>query len=306
MKVLLYCPTYHYNDGELAIFPETLESIDNLEIPDGVKVKVEIGTDNPYPLTGDGAKDHQNTLHQYKKARLWALRGRYDALLTIEHDMIVPPDALVNLLDTKGDVIYGIYPLRRGLPILNIAVPVDDHWLGRSISSFPRIYEKAWKRKEFECVGYGLGCTLIHRNVLSDIDFRFNDKINHPAPDLVFSLDCVKAGFRQVARFDVKCGHIKADGVVLYPQPDGWNLKKYKAIKKSATYMVEIVTNFVACIGGRSVTCRSGDMIEMSIAEADNYSRAGYVKQICKATDATKDEPQVKMFTPKLSRIRTL
>ena len=126
MKILLYCPTYKYENGSKAIFSETLDSIKALIVPDGVDLKVVIGTDNPYPITGDGYKDHRNTLHQYQAARQRTLRGRYDALLTIEHDQIVPEDALVKMLEVRGDVVYGVYALRRGAPILNIAVPTEN------------------------------------------------------------------------------------------------------------------------------------------------------------------------------------
>jgi len=43
----------------------------------------------------------------------------FDALLTIEHDMVIPPDALLKLLDTKADVVYGLYVFRSQPKTLN-------------------------------------------------------------------------------------------------------------------------------------------------------------------------------------------
>lgn len=72
--------------------------------------------------------------------------------------------------------------------------------------------------KVAETKGVGMGCTLIHRNVLEAIEFR-NAPNDEVADDWLFSLDCVEHGFKQMHDFGVVCGHIMPDGNVVWPNP---------------------------------------------------------------------------------------
>ena len=62
MKILLFCPTYKLDNGELAIRNETLESISKIKVPEGVDLEVEISTNNLKAITGIRNVDHENTL----------------------------------------------------------------------------------------------------------------------------------------------------------------------------------------------------------------------------------------------------
>src|SRR4030065_1252958 len=97
--VLVYCPTYQTPDG-LAIWAETRRSIDQLSFT-GEIIRI-ISDDNLYP-----PPDARNVLYQYQKARGIALHELADALLTVEHDIIAPPDALQKALDTGAPGGYG-------------------------------------------------------------------------------------------------------------------------------------------------------------------------------------------------------
>ena len=72
------------DNGELAIRNETLESISEIKVPEGVELEVEISTNNPNPITGKREVDHENTLHQYRYARQRILDGDYDYLFIVE------------------------------------------------------------------------------------------------------------------------------------------------------------------------------------------------------------------------------
>jgi len=130
MKILLFCPTYKLPSGKLAIKNKTVESINALIIPAEVDLAVKISDDNPFPITGVPKDDHRNTLHQYQLARDIVLDQGFDALLTIEHDMVIPPDALLKLLDTKADVVYGLYVFRSQPEMLNAMRFVKARSLG--------------------------------------------------------------------------------------------------------------------------------------------------------------------------------
>ena len=269
MKILLFCPTYEKSKGKLAVWQETIDSIDNLIAPDGIILDVKYSTNNPYPITGNRKTDHENTLCQYRLARQLVLEGDYDALLTIEHDMIVPADALVKMLGTDADVVYGLHRFRQKQPILNCCRDVRSRWADMSISFFPELIKKGQKQGWLKCSGCGFGCTLIHRRVLEKLDFRRN-KSGHPAPDLPFAADCLRNNFTQICRFDVQCGHIRPNGEVLWPFTKGGEVDMDNV-------KIYVMRTFNATISGRSRHFEEGQNTEMPEEEANELARAGYI-----------------------------
>lgn len=291
MKILLFCPTYKLASDELAIHDETLESIHSLTIPEGVELEVEISTNNPNGITGNSKADHENTLYQYRYARQRILSGDYGYLLTVEHDMIIPGDALVKLLAMDADVVYGLYLFRHATPILNACRAVSARWPDTSLSQFPDIMKKAKRQGWIEVSGSGFGCTLIKRRVLETIDMRRSELGGHPSPDMPFAADCMRNGFKQICRFDVICGHIKPDGDVLIPFERGGTM--------SESIKIYVMRGFVANLGGKSVPYKEGETTEMPGEYVDDYLRCGYI------TYAT--EPAVKIVNkPKAKAVKAV
>lgn len=287
MNLLIFTPTYVREDKSLAIHDETVSSINDLDIPDGVHVDVKITTNNPYPHTGEARHDHENTLYQYRHARKLTLDGGYDAVLFIEHDMIVPKNALVKMLNTKADVVYGVYLFRHVSPILNACRAVSSRWPDQSLSFFPEIARQAKKQGWIEVSGAGFGCTLIHRRVLEKIDMRRSEIGGHPSPDMPFAADCMRNHFKQIARFDVLCGHIKPDGEVLMPFEKG-----DKDVIN--TMKIYVYRTFNANINGRTVHYEEGEIKDMPKECIDDYMRAGFVGYVT--------EPAVKVVKKPVSK----
>jgi len=291
MKILLFCPTYKISDGELALRAETKASIDTLKIPDGVELEIEISTNNPSEITGNSKQDHENTLYQYRYARQRMLSGDYDCLFIVEHDMIIPEDALVKMLATDADVVYGLYLFRHVKPVLNACRAVSSRWPDMSLSLFPEIVNKARAQGWIEVSGSGFGCTLIRRKVLEKLDMRRSEIGGHPSPDMPFAADCMRNGFRQICRFDVICGHIKPDGDVLIPFERGENM--------SESIKIYVMRSFNANIGGKSVPYKEGDTAEMPSEYVDDYMRCGYITYA--------EEPAVKIINkPKVKATKTV
>ena len=257
----MFCPTYQI-DGIDQIKPETLAGIEAMQSPEGVTVDSVISRDNPYP-----GKGHINTLHQYTQARARALSGGYDALFTVEHDMIVPPDALRKLWGTAAPVVYALYVLRHGMAQLNAMHYTGNKNVGETLSVHPRERDEAYRRGWVECSGIGFGCTLIRREALETCDFRPSD--GNPVPDRGLAEDCLRAGIKQIARFDVICGHIDSDSNrVLWPGKGEMTAIKCK-----------ILTSFVGSISGRgSIRFSAGEIAEIPGVEADDFRRAGYLE----------------------------
>lgn len=210
MRVLTYVPL---NPTSPRIHPLAAASIDNL------------AWTQPMPIVY-GRNDTPNKrgkfydlCDKHNEARRMVLDGDYDALLLIEADMIVPPDALSKLVALDVPVAYSLYVTRH----------VPHKWLALTrltaddcefVSDDPD-YARRWfgdGTQAIETQGAGMGCTLIRRDVLETLAFRL-DKFGANADDWAFALDCVAYGVLQVTHCGVVCGHIDND-VVLWPDVD--------------------------------------------------------------------------------------
>jgi len=206
-KVLVYTATY--GDG---LRPETVEAVAAQEF-DG-EFTHEIGHHNPFP----GA-DARNVTAQYERARGMALNDDYDALLTVEHDIRIPPDCLSKLWATPGQVVYAVYMLRHGSGVLSTWRYQGPTEPGLSLSFHPREVAEYRGRGWGRVAGVGFGCTLIRRPVLGVI--RFRDTRRNGPNDIPFMVDCLKRNIVCAGRFDTPCQHYE-DGVWLEPYAPGW------------------------------------------------------------------------------------
>jgi hypothetical protein len=159
-----------------------------------------------------------NITRQYNKARAMVLAGGYDALLCVESDMIVPPDTLTRLVACESDVAYGLYVFRHTKHTWSAYTSLADA-TGRSLSDDADEARSKWGAV-LDVAGVGLGCTLVKRNVLEQIDFRLApDAPDKTACDWLFSIDCQANGFAQRCDTGLVCGHqsYKPYPMVLWP-----------------------------------------------------------------------------------------
>lgn len=190
---------------------------------------LEIQHDQPFS-TEKGADGNKNVLNLYKQARrIFLADARYTHLLTIEDDMVVPPDALEKLMALDVDVAYSLYCWRWGPPhrlsAYRYLYPDNGCSWGTDEPHTARRYMETGTA--VDVAGVGLGCTLIKRSVLEAIDFRIGGA---PANDWWFAVDCQQAKVRQVAHFGVQCGHIRLDpsARVIWPDKDAAQLYRYE------------------------------------------------------------------------------
>jgi hypothetical protein len=188
MKLLTFCPWLYLNPGTvLSILRQKPERQNDLML----------SYDNPYGDPNVG--DYRNCQTQYEKMRQLVVRD-YDKVWIVEHDMIVPVDALEKLLSVDADVVSGYYLLRHGA----------DH------SNLFSMQGKPLKENHnLVAMGGGaMGCLLVDKKVFEGFSFMMP---NQSAPDGEFMRHCREKKFRQVARLDVICGHIKPSGEVIWP-----------------------------------------------------------------------------------------
>ena len=257
-NVLIFCPTYE-ELGRDMVRPDTLDSIKALKW-DGKSTFV-LSKVNPY---SDGKL---NILHQYQHARNLLLAGDYDALFTVEHDMIIPPDALMKLWAADAPVAYGVYLLRHGSYVLNAWRLEGTRYVGQTYTMLPKQLKKDLEHGEIRAVsGVGFGCTLIRRAVLERFEIHPAENNGHPVPDVPLAVDCVRAGIKQVAHFGVVCGHIEPGGNILWPGDEAGHMTKVLALQSVNAPVNEVVTRLV-----------EGKEYDLPEYDAEELARAGYV-----------------------------
>jgi hypothetical protein len=280
-RILLFCPAYERN-GLDEFWPDSQASFLALQAPEGVEVTRMVGRDNPFDIRV--YHRYQNTLHQFRNAQRVALANGYDALCTFESDMIVPADGLIRLWSTAADVVYGLYVLRHGSNVVNAFRMLEGSPnIDQSVSLFPELYARGMREGTLRVSGCGMGFTLIRRAVLERFEFRNWDEGSF-APDWALASDCQAAGIEQIARFDVRCGHIEDNGLILWPGRTGTMTK------------VRVRESFT-----RGMVYTAGETAEMPTGDALEMSRCGFV-EILKEEDglaltATPRRPVVEKAT---------
>jgi hypothetical protein len=180
--------------------------------------------------------------------------------------MLPPPSTLDLMLQAGAQVVYGVYLLRHGSKVLNTWRKVNSSYLGMSMDLFPDELAQARAQVIAEVSGVGLGCTMISNDVLQRFDFHPSENsINSQVPDVAFATDCLRAGIKQVAHFEIICGHIEPSGNILWPFNGGINhMAKYLVLKS------------VNAPGGLALI--EGQEIEIPEGVARELERAGYIK----------------------------
>ncbi len=260
MKILIYCPVIDKPK------PKTAAAIRRQRIDGGV-VDVVYGKENPH-----SGYDYRNVLAQYKKAWTLALVGGYDALLTVEYDIIPPDDALQKLWNTKALVAYGMYLFRTKPPlIMNLYRASSGRYPDQSLSLFPDEYKRITAKNEIIPVsGVGFGCTLIRREALEAVPIRgIPGEDKNPSCDIQFAADCMAKKIKMVGHTGVVCGHLH-DGKLLMPN------------SKEGTDTVTIKARMTLYVNlyGKSVQLHAGQTCQFDRHTALELQRAGMVEVV--------------------------
>ncbi len=143
--------------------------------------------------------------------RQHALDNDYDYFFSLEQDVIPPPDVLEQLLSCQQPVVTGVYCkdytlTKEGRPISKTVMPL----LYRRVND-EFVEQLKWKDVEqnaiFPVAVSGLGCLLIHRDVLQKIFFRF-DPVKEVFDDVWFCEDLYHLKIPLYANTAVKCKHL--------------------------------------------------------------------------------------------------
>lgn len=145
-----------------------------------------------------------------------------DAILWIDSDVVLPPDAITRLAHAEKDFVCGIY-VQRELPHFPLIATYDArgdtfHWLQR------------WPANVIAPIdGCGFGCVLTSLTMLRAMDapwFTF-EKFSE---DFDFCLRARRAGYQLFVDTGVLCTHLR--------DPKGAGLDDFLAVRDSPTGLV--------------------------------------------------------------------
>lgn len=206
MKILIAVPTFEN------IYPDTFKSIWDLD-------KGGHETDFEY-VRGYDCATARNRIAQK------ALDGKYDYVLMVDNDVVIPKDVLVNLLDEPQAVCLGYYPHRNddnrytgrvsacrlngpdGTPYYNY--PLESEYTAKELEKL-----RGEGTKKIRIHGGGMGCALIRTDVFRLLRYPWYDWVNYDddnrgmlSEDLYFCEKCKGMQIPVYTDARAACGHI--------------------------------------------------------------------------------------------------
>lgn len=157
-----------------------------------------------------------------------AVNGNYDYVLMVDNDVVLPKDALKNLLEDPVDVCLGAYahrgddnrysgrtcvckyadPDNFGFPYFNY--PPKSQFTAAELEQL-----KSQGHKKIRIHGGGMGCALIRVSLLKQMDYPWYDWVNYDDPqhgmlseDLFFCEKCKQMQVPIYTDVRVRCGHL--------------------------------------------------------------------------------------------------
>jgi GT2 family glycosyltransferase len=204
-KILIGCPTCNLYEYCL---DEYLDRARNLSYSNYDLLIVDNSKDENYhKKIKEAIKDEyvepaiKRIVSSRNKLRKYALENNYDYFLSLEQDVIPPKDIIERMLKhNKKAITAVVFSKFKGqiLPLL---------WKenGDDIK-FYKLDEIEPNRLE-QIRTSGLGCLLIHKDILNEIEFRY-EKDKNCFDDMFFCNDLKKKGFSLFVDTSIKCKHL--------------------------------------------------------------------------------------------------
>lgn len=206
MKILIAVPTFE------TIYPDTFKGIWELD---------RAGHDIVFDFVrGYDCATARNRIAQK------ALDLNTDYVLMVDNDVVLPKDALVNLLDDLKDVCLGFYAHRdsdnvyRGRTcVCKLRQPDGRYYYNYPLESEYTAEELAEMREDGiykqEIHGGGMGCAFIKTDLFRQIRYPWYDWVNYNdsnrgmlSEDLYFCEQCKAEGIPIYTDSRVACGHM--------------------------------------------------------------------------------------------------
>ena len=137
------------------------------------------------------------------------LNDGYSHVLMIDSDIVVPANALLDMLEHPADIVLGCYPhkntKKHEVELFKLGQPdfVERFKYDELPVDFPRLSVK----------GGGMGCALVQADVFMRLPFPWFKYVIYNSgsvlsEDLYFCNEARKAGMKVQGDMRVKCGHM--------------------------------------------------------------------------------------------------
>ncbi len=237
-RILVGCPTF---EGKKYCLSEFAEGLKNLSYDNFDVLLVDNTKDDNYfneikkiglpAVKGEFLEKATDRIAESRNIlKEKVLAGGYDYLFSLEQDVVAPKDAIQKLLSHNKKIITGLYFKYELIndkvemsPLIYKALTAevlkeltqgehgediieemkrnetwDSHW------RIPMTFEQVEKPMLMKIDFCGLGCILIHREVLEKIKFRADQR---SFDDMHFCEDARNLGYEIWADTEVKCRH---------------------------------------------------------------------------------------------------
>lgn len=204
MRILIAVPTFEN------IYPDTFKSIYDLNV-------------SGHDVAFEFVRGYDCATARNRIARLSLDKG-YEYVLMVDSDMVLPKDALVNLLDDTRDVTLG-YCARRGANgVYNGQTCIFKLLNADGVRCKSYLPEDAYRADEIAALnakgeykvrvhGGGMACALINTDVFNRTKYPWYDWANYKdggmlSEDLYFCENCRKNSIQIYTDTRVNCGHM--------------------------------------------------------------------------------------------------
>lgn len=139
--------------------------------------------------------------------REYAIKNKFDFLFHLESDVFPPIDVIERLLESKKKIIGGLYHIELGgeskLMVQELESFGNAHRETYNLNESDLNFVDGKVKKVFSC---GLGCVLIHKSILKDIQFRYEE--GSPVhPDSFYFADVDQKGHKVYVDTSILCEH---------------------------------------------------------------------------------------------------
>jgi|SRR3989344_836200 len=209
MKILIGCPTSAHKKYCLKEYINSIKSLtyknfDVLIVDNSENDKYFNEIKKELPCIKDKWFENarERIIHSRNLLRKKILDEDYDYFLSLEQDVIPPKDIVERLLNHNKKIVSALYFKTDPNGILSPLLWIKD---GAGIR---KAYLDEVEKNEFvKAAAVGLGCILIHKDILKNIEFRY-DKNEEGFDDVFFCKDAIEKGFEVFCDTGIKCRHL--------------------------------------------------------------------------------------------------
>jgi hypothetical protein len=187
-KILIAVPTNKY------IEPETFKSIYDLDVPEGYEVEFQY-------FYGYQIDEIRNLVAEWAK--------RYDYLLSVDSDIVLPKDSLKKMIEADKDIVTGLYIQRiPNTHTLEVYMVTPNGGMTNIPIELLSIHKGL-----VEVAGCGFGCVLIKSEVFRKMEyphFYYQSAVinqNRITEDVYFCKKARDLGFTVWVDTTIKCDH---------------------------------------------------------------------------------------------------